>query len=84
MPKLTPKGLHARLISTRDLLIEIAQENQNTVRALTAADIDADTWFAYRKLSDVIQSAAQDATLLAATIDPKHTANDVAYHAVNA
>jgi len=72
MAHLNPKQIHARLISTRDLLIELAQESQATLHTLTTSDTDADTWFEYRKLADSIQACASHATLLAASTSPKH------------
>jgi len=72
MAHLNPKQIHARLISTRDLLIELAQESHATLRTLTTSDTDADTWFEYRKLAASIQDCANHATLLAASTSPKH------------
>jgi hypothetical protein len=70
MTNLTTKKLHARLTSTRDLLIDLSHETQSTVRALTLSELDPDTWFAYRKLADAIQNAANDATFLTASVSP--------------
>lgn len=67
MPTLTPRKLHARLVSTRELLTELAQETHATLKELTSSEADTDTFFAYRKLAGAIQSAASDATLLAAS-----------------
>ena len=72
MQSLSQKQIHARLVSTRDLLIELACESQTTLRTMSAGDTDADTWFEYRKLTTQIQTCASDATLLAASTDPKH------------
>jgi hypothetical protein len=79
MPTLKPKQLHARLILTRDLLLDLANENQTTARQLTLSDFDADTWFAYRKLCDTLQNCASDATLLAASVSPNHWPTPVAH-----
>ncbi len=84
MQTLKPKQLHARLISTRDLLLDLANENQTTTREMTLSDFDADTWFAYRKLADAIQNCASDATLLAASVSPRHELTPVAHEAVAA
>ncbi|MGO8789615.1 MAG: hypothetical protein ACLQVL_19835 [Terriglobia bacterium] len=79
MTTLQPKQLHARLVATRDLLLDLANENQATARQITRADFDADTWFAYRKLCETLHNAASDATLLAASVSPKHEPTHVAY-----
>ena len=72
MPKLTPKKLHARLVATRDLLIDLAQESHATVKELTISDANPDTLYAYRKLADAIQATATDATLLAASTSTRN------------
>lgn len=84
MPKLTPKKLHARLIATRELLTDLAQETHATLKELTTSDADADTFFAYRRLADAIQSAASDATLLAASASTAREATRLANETVEA
>lgn len=84
MTTLQPQQLHARLVATRDLLLDLAQENHATARQLTLRDFDADTWFAYRKLCDTLQNCARDATLIAASVSPRHELTPVAHKAVPA
>ena len=73
MTHFTTQQLQARVTSTRELLQEISNETQRTLRQLTTSDIDEHTWRNYHNLADSIQETAAEAALLADSLRTRPT-----------
>jgi len=64
-------SLHYRLVSTSELLRQIAGETEDTLNRLHPDQIPYPAWTAYRRLSRQITSAAADSRQLAARFQPR-------------
>lgn len=75
---LTPEQIRARLVSTRDLLREIANETHQTQIEIMPEEMSAEAWYQYRELSLEISDAAAHAATLADTLQYQPRPNQVA------
>ena len=68
------RQLHARLLATRDLLLDISTESTLTAQKIASSEIDSITFFAYQMLTEQIHTCARAAAALAARTKPESNA----------